>query len=509
MRRIVFFLALLGIVGFGVFGAQTTEPKSGGTLTIAIPKDPLGFDPHQMHALSSYQIAAQLFNGLTRINREGTVVPDLAESWEVSEDGLTWTFRLRHGIVFHNGRAVTAEDVKYSIERIKDPATNSTWRSDYEAVETVEVVDPYTVQIKLSRPFAPLLEVLTWKRGAIVPKEVVEQYGDLNAHPVGTGPFIFEEYIEGQRIVLVKNPNYFRPGLPYLDRVVFKIVPEGTSRVVELLAGSADVIVDVPLEQISSLKAQDIVVDVQPSSWVTYIGLNLGLGGHPQGPWSDVRVRKAIAMALDKEAIAKAATLGYGFAIDSTVPLGSAYKMHVPRYERNLDQAKHLLAQAGYPNGFKAEGIILAGYPDFQLAGETIYSQLQEIGVELVPVVLEHGTYVQRRAEGDMFYWMTASVEGFDPYFRTNIYFLCDGSFNKNHYCNPEVDELLTAAMGTTSKTIREALYNEALYKILYEDVAWIPLYSTPVTSAARPYVENFFYGAESIPELTETWLNK
>ena len=404
------FLILCSIVGLAVFGAQTVAPKAGGTLIVAVPKDPLGFDPHKMHALSSYQIAAQLFNGLTRVDKNGAVIPDLAQSWEVSEDGLIWTFRLRQGVTFHNGREVIAEDVKYSIERIKDPATKSTWQSDYVLVETIEVVDRYTVQLKLSQPFAPLLEVLTWKRGAIVPKEIVEQYGDLNTYPVGTGPFMFKEYVEGQHVKLVKNPNFFRPGLPYLDEVIFKIIPEGMSRVIELLAGSADVILDVPLEQIPALQAQGIIVDIRPSSWVVYLGFNLGLGNHPQGPWSDVRVRKAIAMAVDKETIAKAATMGYGYPIDSTVPLGSAYKVDVPRYERNLAEAKRLLAEAGYPHGFKAEGIIIAGYPEFQLAGEVIYSQLREIGVELIPIVVEHGTFVQRRAQGEMFYWMTASA---------------------------------------------------------------------------------------------------
>lgn len=510
MRRCVLLcLGCFVVLTWCTFSAEV--PRGGGRLVVVVREPPEKLDPHLMHFLASYRIAAQIFQGLTTFDPEtGAIVPELCESWEVSEDGLVWTFYLRRNVLFHHGREMTAEDVKFSYDRIRNPATGSTWTALYSSVESVEIVDPYTVQIKLQTPFAPLPEVLTWRSGAVVPKDVVEQYGNLNVHVIGTGPFMLKEYVERQYVILTRNPRYFKPNLPLLDEVVFKVLPEPVTQMAEMLAGTAQLALDVPYELLYPLERAGLEVHVMPSAWTSYIGFQLGLGGHPVGPTADLRVRQALAMAIDKKAIAEAATLGLGFPIDTTVPLGSGWDIKIPTYSRNIEKAKQLLAEAGYAQGVEIKALYaMPGGEIFERAIMAMASQAKEAGITIVPTPYEMGTYVQKRAEGDFGFWHTATVEGLDPYFRSQIYFLSEtlgGSFNKNHYSNPEVDELLLRAAKETDRTIRMELYTRVFTIVFYEDLCWLPLYSRPIIYVKSPRLKDFYFTVLEIPILEKAW---
>jgi len=508
MKKLGFF----GTLALCLIGMALGAAAQGGTLTLLTDQQPLKFDPHLMHYLSTYVISSQMYNGLVMQDAQtGAIQPDLAQSWEVSADGLHWTFHLHEGVKFHNGREMKAADVKYSYDRIRDPETESTWRSSHSAIESIDVLDDYTVQINLKFPFAPLLEVLTWRGGAVVPQEVVAQYGDLNSNPCGTGPFMFVEYIERQQVTLAKNPNYFKAGLPKVDAVVFKIISEPATRQVEMLSGNGQVMLNPSIDMFDPLRNGGMIVSIEPSARAQYLNLQMGLGGHPARPVNDLRVRKAIAMSIDKDEITDAATFGLGFAIDNIVPLSSPFNMHTPRYERDIAAAKALLAEAGYPNGVTIYGLYASAgtITDTDLGMEMLVEQLAEAGITLILDPNESGTYVQKRAVGDFDFYTTATVEGLDPYFRANIYFETEpgGSFNKDHYSNPEVDILLQKAMIETDFAIREALYAEAFYKIFYEDITWIPLWSRPRMVVTAPNLKDFYFTALEIPYLEKAYL--
>ena len=216
------------------------NPRSGGTLTAAIGADPQGFDPHLTSAYSSFQVLENVFDTLVAVDENLNIVPALAESWEVSDDGLSWTFSLRPGVTFHNGRALTADDVKYSYERILDPEVGSgaSWRLG--AVASIDVIDDATVRINLNEPNPGLLAKLGGYKGmAIVPQEVADA-GELDRNPVGTGPFKFVSYTPGDSVVLEANPDYWEEGKPYLDQIVFKPIPDDTVRLTNLQTGEVD-----------------------------------------------------------------------------------------------------------------------------------------------------------------------------------------------------------------------------------------------------------------------------
>ncbi len=230
---------------------------SGGVLRAGMQADPVGLDPHVTQATSTRNQLENVYDTLVAFDPSGKIVPSLATRWTTSKDGLTWTFTLRGDVKFHNGRALEASDVAYSINRIKDPATKSPRSGDFELVKSVAAPSKTTVVITLSKPFSPLLSKLAFSLNVIVPKEAA---ATLNTKPVGTGPFMFESYVPQTRMVLKKNPNFWGSDakgnkLPYLDGITYSYLPDPTARVTALRTGTVDWIEYVPSTGIASLKA--------------------------------------------------------------------------------------------------------------------------------------------------------------------------------------------------------------------------------------------------------------
>jgi peptide/nickel transport system substrate-binding protein len=287
------------------------QPQTGGVLRAGMQTDPVGLDPHTTSATSSRNMLENVYDTLVMFDSEGRIVPGLAESWETSEDGLTWTFTLRDSVTFHNGDPLTAEDAAFSISRIKDPEVASPNAGDFEVVESVTAPDDVTVVFTLSEPYSPLLSKLANSLNVIVSQRAVEENGDLNEAVVGTGPFRFVEYIPQTRMVLEKNPDYWGTDeegnrLPYLDGITFTFYPDPTARTTALVTGNVDWIEYVPAADLPALQANpDLTVVGGLSANFRSLYLNPN-----RPPLDNVAIRQAIAYAIDEQAIVDLACSG-------------------------------------------------------------------------------------------------------------------------------------------------------------------------------------------------------
>jgi peptide/nickel transport system substrate-binding protein len=289
-------MSLVALMG-GV-DAEAATPSPGGTLTIAVPDEPPGLDPTTSPAAAIARLVYNnLLEGLVKLNMQGDIVRALAERYMVSTDGKEYTFTLRRGVKFHNGRPLTADDVKYTLERNRDPQTGHPHRDYYEDIQTIEVIDAHTVRIALQKPSAMFIFNLARANSAIIAREAVERQ---KSHPVGTGPFQFVEWVRGDRITLTRFPDYYESGMPYLDKVIFRFIQDPSAQVAALRAGDVDVIgvglspegavelkADPQFRVIEGLTTTDVIVAMQNS----------------KPPFSDLRVRKAITYAINRDEV--------------------------------------------------------------------------------------------------------------------------------------------------------------------------------------------------------------
>ncbi len=226
-------------------------PQRGGTLVVAVAADPDGLDPHKTVAAATFQITRNIYDTLVQTDEKGRIVPDLALSWAPSADGLTWTFTLRQGVRFHNGRTMTAADVKYSFERLLAPETASPRAKDFAVIKSIAAPDDKTVVFELKSPSAAFLSNLAYGWAAIVPQEAA---ATLRDHPVGTGPFQFVEWVKDSHVALKRFDGYFLPGVPYLDAATFRVITDPAARMAALRAGEVDVIPELPAQDVAAVR---------------------------------------------------------------------------------------------------------------------------------------------------------------------------------------------------------------------------------------------------------------
>ncbi|MGA9350810.1 MAG: ABC transporter substrate-binding protein, partial [Anaerolineae bacterium] len=268
-------------------GPTVPTAQRGGSLTVAVAADVDGLDPHKTVAAATFQITRNLYDTLVQVDPQSRIEPDLATSWETSADGLKWTFHLRDGASFHNGRAMTAADVKYSFERILDPDTASPRAKDYQIIAAIETPDDHTVVFTLSQPQAAFLSNLAYGWTAIVPQEAAETLRD---HPVGTGPFQFVEWVPDSHVKLRRFEKYFLADVPYLDEVTFRVITDPAARLISLKTGEVDVVPEVPAQEIAGIKEEPgIKVIQQPFNGIQLLAIN-----NARAPFDDLRVRQAL-----------------------------------------------------------------------------------------------------------------------------------------------------------------------------------------------------------------------
>lgn len=498
--------ALLGVVFLvvGLFAVMPVAQELGGELIAGVSADPVGFDPHVTSAYSSFEVLENVYDTLVSVGFDLRPIPALAESWEVSDDGLTWTFHIRHSAIFHNGRPAEAADVKYSLDRIVNPETGSgrAWR--LAAMENVEVGDSHTVLIHLKHAYPGLLTKLgSYKGMAIVAKETVDD-GTISTHPVGTGPFRFVKYVPGDQVVLEKDPNYWQEGKPYLDRLIYKIIPDETVRITSLLTGDVDWVDSVPPQRIMELKvnqALEIGEITGTSYW--YLAANLN-----REPLDNKVVRQAIAMGINREEIAAAAKWDAALPNDGPIPPDSYYSTdyHPFLNKQGVDEAKQMLSDAGYPDGFKADVIVSNFYPETVRSALVLQSQLEELGIELEIRVLEWGTWLEEEGSGNFDMYICGWIGNVDPddYFYAQHH--TGEGFNFTGYSNPYLDELLEAGRKEADPEERYEIYKE-VQEIVISDAPYVYLYIPNVVHAWQPKVNGYRVHPGEAIRFVDTWI--
>ena len=487
---------------------EDTTPEAEAeemVLIAAQGAEPDRLDPHLTSAYASFQVLENVYDTLVQPGPDLQMEPALAESWEISDDNLTWTFTLREGVTFHNGRALTADDVVYSYNRIMDPDVGAANAFRFASIDEVVAVDDLTVEISLTRPTPNLLVNIGGFKGmAIVPQEIVED-GSIDSTPVGTGPFRFVSQSPDQGILLEANPDYWRAdeGLPHLDGIRFVQIPDATVKLTNLQTGEAHWIDGVPPQDLESLEGDsDVVLQRVPGGDYHYFALN-----QEREPFDNPDVRRAIAMAIDRDVITEAAQFGAATPNQTAIPASNFWATdYAPFTPGDLEGASALLEEAGVSD-LTIEFMVSSEFPETVTQAQVIASQLAEIGVTVEISDVDFGTWLDRQGQGDFDAFMLSWVGNIDP---DDFYYAqhhTDGTFNFQGYSNPEVDALLDDARVETDQDARKALYDEAA-QLIVDDASYIFLYNPENVQAWSPQVEGYEVRGDNAIRFVETRLN-
>jgi peptide/nickel transport system substrate-binding protein len=505
-RREVIYLGGVGmaaitLAGFPQLGhGAEKKPKYGGRLRIGERWNSTGLDSHKNQFFIDFCHYTLMYNALTIMGPlpDPKMYPDLAKSWEISKDGKEYIFLLREGVKFHHGKELDSGDVKYSIERVMDPATRSPRSFAFKWVDSVNAVDKYHVKIKLKEPFGPFLTSLTIQTCPVIPKD----WEPTGIKPApGTGPFVFKSVIPNETTELSRFDKYWEVDentgdrLPYLDSIYTKKIVDETSRWTALRAGDLDYIAAPP--------ANVVVKELEKPTPGIVIPTPRPLGGVwvffnvTKPPFDNKKVRQAIAYAVDKEEVEKAALWGLGVIMNNQFFLeGSDW--YVPIKDRAVDlaKAKQLLTEAGYPNGFKTELLQYSVFPVTD-ACSVILGQLKKIGIEGTIKMIDRAPYYVSMPKGD--YGMSLMQESVrldpdDAYYYT-MHSGQIGTNNWSRYSNKEMDRLLESGRTAWKREDRLPYYKKAV-EIIKEDLPILYLSRTKTALAHKDYLKGFKAGA-------------
>lgn len=475
----VFVLFVAGCGGGGggeQGGSQSSTPA--GTLEIALESEPPELDPNISSAYVDRQVMASLYDKLVDIDPKGEIQPMLAKSYEISDDGKTYTFKLEEGVKFHDGEPFDAEAVKFNFDRYMEK--DSTRSTEVAPIESVEAVDDMTVEVKMKQPFAPFLAVLTDRAGIMVsPKAVEENDGRISKNPIGTGPYKFVERKRGQSITLEKNEEYWKDGLPKSDKIVYKGIDDENVQLQNFRSGELDVIDSIPYVEFKNLQNDEqYMVSIEPG--LGYQGFYLNV---TQPPFDDKKLRQAVYNLVDRKAIVQAVLRDIGGEPGNT-PFGKAslaYDEESDSFDApNVEEAKKLLKEAGQENfSFTLK---IDPSPANQQLGQVVQNSMKKAGVEVKLERLEFGTLLEQSQNGD-FQALALGWSGrIDPDLNIYDFTVTDGDNNDSGYSNPEVDKLLNEARTTLDEGKRKELYTQVM-EILHEDVPYVYLYHNNSTT--------------------------
>ena len=469
-------------------------------VTAAVNSTFTTMDPYDANDTLSQAVAKSFYEGLFEFNQKNERVPCLATDFTASQDGLTYTINLRKGVKFSDGTPFNGEAVKINLERAANPDNHLKRYNLYGNIKNVEAVNDYQVKVHLKEPFSAFINQLTHPSGVMISPAALKKYGkDIGRHPVGTGPFMLQDWQQTDGIVAVKNPNYWQKGLPKIDKLVWRNVPENATRANMLLTGEAQFTNAVPFEQAAVLK-KDSKLDVvaSPSVILRYVTLNV-----LQKPFDNLKVRQALNYAINKEALAKVAFNGYAFPDEGVVPQGIAYALKQNPWPYDPKKARELLKEAGYPNGFESTLWSAYNHTTAQKVIQFLQQQLAQVGVKVSVRALEAGQRVQlvesapdpKTAPVRMYYvgWSSSTGEAdwaIRPLLGTVS--MPPKGFNVANYSNKVVDDGLIEALNTVDENKKKEIYAKVQQQI-WDDAPWIFLVTEKNLYAKAKKVSDFY----------------
>lgn len=458
-----------------------------GTLKISVNITPQVLNPMLVRTNPEYMIAEMLYSGLTTLGRDMTAQPDLAVEWSANETATEWTFTLRDDALFSNGQPVTPDDVVASFEKLLDPETAAPGRRNLGPIAGVTAGDG-VVTITTSAPFADLPVALTYPTAKILPASVIaEDFESLAQTPVGSGPFTMVEFNADQSAIFAGRDDYFIEGQPYLDRVEIITFPDTAGSTAALLAGEVDMMMDVPPTDYERIAAADGIDGMRtPSGRFLDVVMDTQVE-----PWSDPRVRQALAMAVDREAMVELVAEGYGtIGTDSPVNSAYAYFAEGPTKSYDPEGAKALLAEAGYPDGIQVE-LVASERPNYRSAMAVVLREMaRPAGFDISVKTMDHPTYLDQVWKQGPFY---VGFYNMQPTEGTifNLLFTSDASWNETKWNNAEFDALVREADATVDPARRAELYGRAQSMMREEVPALVPVFFD-LLGAKAAYVENY-----------------
>lgn len=488
-------------------------------LVIGQSAEPRSLDPHVATATTDFRIAANIYDGLVRFASGSLEIePALAERWEISPDGLTYTFHLRRGVRFHDGTPFDAEAVRFNFGRLLEE--DHPWRHTgpfplaffFEVIRAVETPDDHTVVLRLDEPFAPLMANLAYPTGFMVSPAAVRRHGrDFGRHPAGTGPFVFDRWESHRAVWLKRNPHSW-DGAPRLQKVVFRPLTDGNARLTELLAGGCDVVVDVPPDVVAYFRERPgfhVLETSGPHLWFLILNTR-------EGPFADPRVRRAANLAIDRAGMVRDLLQGTATSAVGPVPAAFAWAVDgdLPPLLHDPEEARRLVREAGYEGAevtlYAAEGGSGMLAPRDMAAA--IQADMAAVGLRVKIESFEWNTFLARvnaglEGQADMaqMAWMVNDPDTL-PYLalRSDVW-PEHGGFNSGYYANPEMDRLIHEGRTAVDPAIRGQIYRE-LQRLAREDVPWVFVASWRQNAAVRDLVRGLELQPSFLLLLKDAW---
>ncbi|MBY6053491.1 glutathione ABC transporter substrate-binding protein [Cytobacillus firmus] len=512
MRRLLGWKKLCVLLISLMLMAGCSSEESGGTsekensgksasgkdqeLVIAVNENFISMDPHNTGDTNSNSVQTAMLEGLLGSDEEGQIIPQLAEEYSVSDDALEYTFKLRQGVTFHDGEPFNAEAVKTSFERImKDESLRLNSRG-FNLITSIDVMDEFQIKVTLKEPYAGMLTRFVSSK-ILSPKLINDSSSDIGKTPVGTGPFKFVEWVQGDHLTVERFDDYWNKA-DRVKKITYKPVPENGSRVAMLKTGEAHVIYPAPVQNLKELESNsDVEIHKIPSTIARYVSINT-----MKEPYDDVRIRQAINYAVNKEAFISVVNSGYGLPLDSIIPNKTQFYAKQETYDHNIEKAKELMKEAGFEDGFNAE--IWGNTNSDTLKGmQFIQQQLKEIGITVEIKSMEEGTLsdeiygAQTPEEAKVQMWYVSwsaypsdTTNATKPLFSSSS-FPPDGA-NTAYYKNDDVDKWITEVNQTADPDKQAEIYNN-IQSTIYKDAPWIFLGVDEILAGSRSNVEGVF----------------
>ena len=494
-------------------------PVAGGVLKVGLQADPTALDPQTQSLTAIWHVVEQMYSNLVRPKPDLSIEPALAESWDISTDGLVYTFHIRANAMFSDGTPVTADDVLFTYTRLLDPATASTNASDLLSIkgadefntgkattlEGITAVDAQTLEITLAAPDASFLSTISGSSCIVMSKAFVEaNNNDVSQVAMGSGPYKLDEYIPNTSLKMSRNENYWEEGLPYLDGLEMLIVPEDTARTTSVVQGTTDFIEYAPLRDVDTLTANsDLQMAGDANTNIRFVVMNMG-----REPFDKLEVRQAISAVVDRDPMIASSVFGHGTPVSTVFPPTYWAALPTEIAPADIEKAKSLLATAGLADGFKTTITSWSQYSFLSNAAVVLQEQLKQIGIDAELNLVENATMIADVHTNHNFDIGVTGTSGYiDPHPLMLNNFSSTSAGNAAQYSNPKVDDLIEQGMLETDPAKRTLIYQD-IQKILLEDLPWVNLFVANQFEAMKTSV----MGYQHIPTgsnayLRETWI--